>query len=196
MGATAILSLIFGVLGKIPGVIGDVFKRQADVANANLDLQKEIVKAQMLQAGEMARAQLQYQTAALHATMPLFKQHMFWFLSIPILITMFMPNYAQVLWANVRMIPEFYWTLYSAVVLTIWGIPVASNIVSGVFSGFSSYAADRRQDKIQMLSVSSEQYKKAVTDMYKLQNGKLPQAEWDKWNKVFNAMGDTPARAE
>lgn len=185
-----LLSGLFSMLGSLPGVLGRFFSAQSEIANANIQLQKEIVKAQILQAGEMAKAQLQFQTTALHSTMPLFKQHMFWFLSIPILITMFMPNYAQVLWNNVRLIPEFYWTLYSAVVLTIWGIPVASGIVSNIFGGFTSFAADRRADKIQMLSVSSEQYKKAFADMYRLKNGPISQKDWNALEKTLDAMGE------
>ncbi len=184
-----VLTLLFGLLGKLPGVFGDYFSKQADLANANIELQKEIVKAQIIQAGEMARAQLEYQTAALHATMPLFKQHMFWFLSVPILITMFMPTYAAVLWANVRLIPEFYWTLYSAVVLTIWGIPVASNLVSSVFSGFSSYTADKRADKIEMQRVSGEQYKLALFNEWRKTHGPLNQKEVDSLNKALDNLG-------
>lgn len=192
-----LLGPILGLLGKIPGVVGTYFEKQADIANANIELQKAIVKAQILEASQMARAQLQYQTAALNATMPLFKQQLFWFLSIPVFITMFMPNYAQVLWANVRLIPEFYWTLYSAVVLTIWGIPIASNIVSGVFNGFTSFAADRRADKIQMESVSSTQYKKALADAMRMTgNGRVSPEVWENVNAALDKLGGTPDKAK
>lgn len=184
-----LIGLLLTALAKIPGVFGDYFKQQATIANANIELQKEVVKAQIRQAEEMARAQLEYQTAALNATMPLFKQHMFWFLSIPILITMFMPNYAKVMWDNVRVIPEFYWALYSAVVLTIWGIPIASNMVSAVFTGFSSFSAAKRADKIELQRVSSEQYEKAFADAYRKENGPISQKTWGPIQKTLKALG-------
>jgi hypothetical protein len=193
---TTALSLLFSLLGKIPGVIGDVFKKQADVANANIDLQREIVQAQMVQAGEMARAQLEYQTAALQATTPIFKQRMFWFLSAPIIYSLCFPSRAVEMWENLRLIPEFYWTLYSGVVLTIWGIPVAGNWISKAFTGFTSYSAEKRQDKIQMLSVSSEQYKKAFADALRGVQGTISKQQWDNIDKALNALGDAPAKVK
>ena len=185
---TILLPLLFSLLGKIPGVFGDYFKKQADIANADLEYKKQLVQAQILMAGEAAKAQLEYQTAALNATTPLFKQRIFWFLSIPIVLTMFMPQYAIVLWANIRLIPEFYWTLYSAMVLTIWGIPVASNMISRIFSGFTSYSAEKRADKIEMQRVSGDQYKAAFFDALRHVKGSLNQNEVDNINKALTLM--------
>lgn len=189
---TALMSLLSG----LPGAVGTFFKKQTELGQAQIELQKEIVKAQILQAGEMARAQLEYQTAALQATTPLFKQQMFWFLSAPILLSLIFPNYAVIMWNNVRLIPDFYWSLYSAVVLTVWGIPVASNMVSSVFNRFDEYATSKRADKIALEKVSSATYKKAFTDMWRMNNGTLTQADVEKIDKTIDALGEPPMKAK
>ena len=187
---------LLALLGQLPGVLGQFFQKQSDVAMANLDLQKEIVKAQILQAAEAAKAQLDYQTAALNATTPIFKQRIFWFLSIPILLSICYPPMADTMWKNLSLVPDAYWSLYSAVVLTIWGIPVASNMVSNVFNGFSSYASNKRADKIELQKVSSEQYKAALADAMRhvSPNGQITQLEWDKVSAALDRMGSVPER--
>lgn len=183
-----LFSILAGMFSK-GGAFSTFFSKQADIANASIDLQKEIVKAQVLQAEAMAKAQLEYQAAALNATMPLFKQHMFWFLSIPVIYTVVWPSHARVLWDNFRLIPDFYWSLYSAIVLTIWGIPVASNLVSTIFSGFTSASSAKRQDNIELEKVSSEQYKAAFFSALRAVEGHLGNKEVTNIDKALDTMG-------
>lgn len=187
-------TLLASFLGKLPGAIGDYFNRKADIEEANLKYQTALVQAQQAMAAEAARAQLEYQTAALQSTTPLFKQRLFWFLSVPILLSVLLPSKAAEMWHNLSLIPDNYWALYSAVVCTIWGLPVAGNMLSKVFNGFTSYAAEKRADKIQMLSVSSEQYKKAFADSLRHVQGAISEKQWDSISKALDQMGEPPVR--
>lgn len=185
------LAPLLGILGQLPGVFGDFFKKQSAIAEAQLNAQVAIAQAQVAQATAMARAQLDYQTAALQATTPIFKQRIFWFLSIPIILSVVYPPGAVELWHNLALIPQSYWSLYSAIVLTIWGIPVASNLISSVFSGFTSYTAVKRADKIELQKVSNDQYKAAFFDALRGVKGSLNSTEVANIEQVLDQMSNS-----
>jgi hypothetical protein len=188
-------TLLGSILGKIPGVFGEYFNKKADIEKASLEYQRAVLDSQRLMAEAAAQAQLEYQTVALQATTPLFKQRLFWFLSVPIILSVALPDKAEVMWHNLSLIPDNYWALYSAVVCTIWGLPVAGNAIAKIFNGFTSYSSDKRADKIELQKVSSEQYKKALTDAWRLHNGPLSAAEVAKIDKTLDAMGEPPKKA-
>lgn len=180
------------LLGNIPGLIGQYFNKKADVELANVEYQKALAQAQITQVQEMAKLQLSYQTTALGSTSPIFKQHIFWFLSIPILLSVILPASAANMWHNLSLIPESYWTLYSAIVLTIWGIPVASGVVAKAFSGLSEYAYNKQSNKLEIQKVSGEQYKKALFDTIRAVKGPLSPKDVSAISKTLDELGDVP----
>lgn len=185
------LAPLLSILGGLPGVFGEYFNKKADIAKAQLDAQVAIAQAQVANASAMAEAQLSYQTAAIQATTPIFKQRIFWFLSIPIIMSVVYPAGAQDLWHNLSLIPQSYWSLYSAVVLTIWGIPVASNLISSVFSGLTNFSADKRADKIELQKVAGDQYKKAFFDALRSVQGSLTEPEVTNIEKALDKLSQT-----
>lgn len=132
-------------------IIGDWFKSKADLARAAQDLEMQKLIAEQ----EALKADYQLRTATVQATSSVFKERMFWFLSLPIIYSIAYPSGAHVLWDNLGGIPEWYRTLYATIVLTIWGIPVASGWISNIFSGVTGYLSDRRQDKIASTAVKA-----------------------------------------
>ncbi len=123
------------------------------LALATLQAQAEQAKASM----ESDTAQLQSKLAA---TTSQFKEHTFYFLLIPLLFSILLPSKAAVMWHNFDVIPEWFRTLFGAVYLTIWGIPVASSYIGGIFKGMGSAVSnaiyDRREYKIEKIKAINE----------------------------------------
>lgn len=158
MGALllALVPLLTGITQPLKDWFGYKQKEaetKQQLALATLQAQAEQAKASM----ESDTAQLQSKLAA---TTSQFKEHTFYFLLIPLLFSILLPSKAAVMWHNFDVIPEWFRTLFGAVYLTIWGIPVASSYIGGIFKGMgnavSTALADRREYKIDKIKAINE----------------------------------------
>ncbi len=158
MGAflLALVPLLSGITQPLKDWFG-YKQKEADtkqqLALATLQAQAEQAKASM----ESDTAQLQSRLAA---TTSQFKEHTFYFLLIPLLFSILLPSKAAVMWHNFDVIPEWFRTLFGAVYLTIWGIPVASSYIGGIFKGMggalSGALSDHRDYKIDKIKAINE----------------------------------------
>ncbi len=156
-----IITLISGLLGE-SGPLGQWFKIKAETAKADEQYKLAYLTAQATQAAAQLQSDTSLTTARLAATTQQFKQYTFYFLVIPMLVSVCFPKYAAIMWHNFELIPEWFRTLFGAVYLTIWGIPVASGYLAGIFKGITQTASDaldsrmdRKVKKIEALNQKS-----------------------------------------
>lgn len=119
------LAPLLGLLGKLPGIVGDYFQRKDEIERARIDgtLKLQLANAELL--SQQAESESNLQITALNSTSSMFKEKTFWFLSIPMILSVCFPKYATTMWSNLDIIPEFYKTLYCGMVCAIWGLPRA-----------------------------------------------------------------------
>lgn len=120
-----IWTTVFSLLSGLPGILGDYFKRKQEIEKTRIDasLQVQLANAQL--QSQMAESEANLQITALNSTSSLFKEKTFWFLSIPMVVSIILPGYAETMWNNLNIVPEFYKTLYCGMVCAIWGLPRA-----------------------------------------------------------------------
>lgn len=149
-------TIISSLLSALPGTFGEYFSKQKELGLAQVELQKAQLQAQITIAQAQATAETDFRTAELGATSPKFKQSVFYFFSGIILYSVFFPSHAASLWSNLNTVPQWFETIYVAMVCAIWGIPVAKEWIGGVFSGLGSYVSGRREYKLEKLKAINE----------------------------------------
>ena len=148
------LSALIPLFAGFTQPIKDYFAYKAKESEAKNALALATIQAQAEQAKAQASAETAQQQAKLGATSNEFKQWSFCLLVLPLLFSVFFPSKAAVMWHNFEAIPEWFRTLFGAVYLTIWGIPVASNYLSGIFSGLSGAIDARREYKLEKARIN------------------------------------------
>jgi len=189
----AIVSIFSGLVTPI----GDYFKAKSATAVAVAQTQLEVKKAELTMATEMAKANVEQSKAQLSATSQTFKAFSYTFLTLPIVIVCIWPAWGKEIFANLSLIPVWYAQLYVAVIGVIWGLPIASSAVSGIFSAVQDSwdaANTRKIKKIEALgeakSMNLEQAKKEIFDTMKKAvnlNG-YTQAQVDILNPVLDKI--------
>lgn len=190
----ALIPLISSILGE-NGPLGQYFKTKADTIKATADFQLQVQKAQIEYAETMAKAAVDQQANQLAATSQTFKFVSYSLLTLPILIVCIAPAYGKDLFNNLGLIPAWYAQLYVAVVAVIWGLPVASGMVSNIFTGVQQ-AWDMRQDKkiekIQALgeakALGVDEAKKQIFDTIRKTTGALNQNQVDTINPILDKV--------
>lgn len=138
---TLILGLLSTIFGST-GIVGKYLDNKQQLAKATQDYQLALLQSQVEQAKAQIVSETDVQKAKLDSTTASFKQQTFYFLVLPIIISVCLPTYAAIMWDNFNLIPEWFRTLFATVYLTIWGVPVAGGYLTGIFRGISSARAD------------------------------------------------------
>ncbi len=150
----AILGTIFSGL---TGPIGEYFKAKAQIAAAENQTKLEVKRAELTMATEIAKANVEQSKAQLAATSQAFKAFSYTFLTLPIIIVCIAPALGKEIFANLGLIPVWYSQLYVAVVGVIWGLPIASSAVSGIFNSINQSWLDKQPIKIEKIKAVNEQ---------------------------------------
>lgn len=190
MGATAFLTPLLSILGSLFGKtsIGDFFKKQADLQLAQLDLQRAIIVEQYKQAAELARAQMEVQKTVLEATGRRFKYFTFIMWFGPFMVGCFQPTWSKMIFDNLSQMPMWYTQSCMTIMFTVWGIQVASPVISSIFSNLQDYLSNRRADLTEMHKVNSETYKKAYYDAMRMVKGTVTPQDVAVGDKVLDTL--------
>lgn len=155
----AFLLALVPLLSGITQPLKDWFGYKQEIAATKQAVALATIKAQASQVKETLISDTVLAQVKLDATTAQFKEHTFYFLLLPLLFSILLPSQAVIMWHNFDIIPEWFRTLFGAVYLTIWGIPVASGYVSGIFKGFGdaisgavSSSRDHQIEKIKALN--------------------------------------------
>lgn len=148
-----IIPLISSVLGE-NGPLGKYFKLKADTVAAEQTYRLEVLKAQT----EQAKTESQQISDRLNSTTQTFKQSTFWFIAVPVVITMcpWSSAFAVTMWANFQLIPEWFQILFVSVYSSIWGLPIAKEYLGGMFKSLGGAMEARREYKLEKARINRE----------------------------------------
>lgn len=177
MWFTLLASLLTGLFGSSSPITAYLnTKAQAAKAAADLAMQVEVDKKEL--SKEYASNDLAATQARLNATSQNFKAFSFILINIPIVVTCINRNWGEYIWANLNTVPTWYAQMYVAVVLVIWGIPVAANAANVIFQSVTDAWLQRNQGKIQKLQVINEAVLAASLRETLFKEG-MTQWQWD-----------------
>jgi hypothetical protein len=166
--------ILASIFSGLTGPIGEYFKTKAQISATEAQTKLEIKRAELTMATEVAKANVEQSKAQLAATSQSFKAFSYTFLTLPIIIVCVAPSIGKEIFENLGLIPVWYAQLYIAVVGVIWGLPIASSAVSGIFSAVQSAWDARNQRQIKKINAYGEasalnldQAKKEIFDTMK-----------------------------
>lgn len=143
---------ISGIISLLTGGISNWFQQKKVESDAKLELAKsnlELIKQQGVDAVESEKNKLA-------ATGQWFKFISYVLLNYPIIITVWNPSSGKEIFNSIGIIPQWYAMLYVAVVGVIWGLPIASNWMSSVFSNIQDAWSLRQDKKIEKIKAVNE----------------------------------------
>lgn len=155
MWFTALLPLFSAIFGE-NGPLGQYFATKAKQVQADEELALAKIKADTDAIVSGNQATTDQTRDKLNATTQHFKQSTFYMLVVPMAFSIFFPKHAQILWSNFELIPVWYRTLFGAVYCTIWGIPLATGYIGGIFSGIGNVIQNNQDHKIEMAKINRD----------------------------------------
>lgn len=176
----AFLTLLFSFLGNLPGAIGTYFQKKQELEQIKLETERQIALAQQQMATQIAEAESQTAMARLGATSPVFKYFTFCMWFGPFVSGVFVPKFADNIFHNLGLMPDWYVQSCVMIMFAIWGIQVAAPVVANIFSGLGSYLSDKRDYKLEKARIVND---KAFYDT--LRTGLFKQGMTDEQVKVF-----------
>lgn len=185
----AILALILPLLSQLPGKVGDYFTGQQEIEKLKQEAAKELQLANIRLAGELAKAELERQKAALKATGAYFKYFTFVMWFGPYCTQVLYPPLGKQIFENMLGMPEWYAQSCVAIMFTIWGISVSAPVIEKVFNGLGQFF---RQKQIIKAATSPNVDDKALFEVIRaIAPGKqLSQTQVDEINSVLGKEVD------
>lgn len=167
---SAILTLLFSALSGLPGQIGKYFEKKQELEQIKLETQKQIAIAQQKMASDMAKAESETAMARLGATGHYFKYFTFCMWFGPFVSGVFVPQFAENIFNNLALMPDWYVQSCVMIMFAIWGIQVAAPVVAGVFSNLGSYLGERRSFKLEKIKITNDKafYDKMRQGIFKM----------------------------
>ena len=187
-----LLPLVTSLFGT-NGTLTQIFTSKAQAAKAQSDNDLQVKLEQIKLSSAQAQANVQAQVNQLNATSQNFKLFSYILLTIPIIVVLIAPNRGKDLFNNLGLIPVWYAQLYVAVTAVIWGLPVAANAVSSIFTAVQSAWQERQQTKadtataiVQANQEHKEQIKKELFDTMRQAFGTINQAQVNALSPVLD----------
>ena len=177
-----LIPLISGLLGE-KGPLGQYFKIKSDKVAAEETYRLRTLEAQTRQIETEAK-QVEDR---LNSTSQDFKQYTFWFIAVPVVITMcpWTSLFAVTMWANFALIPEWFQILFVSVYSSIWGLPIAKEYLGGMFKSLGGAMEARREFKLEKARINRKVF------MDNIKEGLFPkgmnQAQVDLFDKALDA---------
>lgn len=173
----SLLPLLTQIFGE-NGPLGTYLKTKAAKVQADAELALQVQKDKLTLSSVVAQAEVASESNKLNATSQGFKSFSYALLTLPIIVVCISPALGKEIFANLSLIPSWYAQLYVAVVGVIWGLPIASSAVSGIFSAVQHSWLERQPLKIEKAKALNEQV--LATELRKnlFKNG-MTQEQWD-----------------
>lgn len=179
----ALLVPLLGLLSNLPGMVGQYFAKKQELEQLKIETQAKLEFEKQQLAGEIAKADLERAKEALSSTTPMFKHCVFWMLSSPFISCLIgYPEYAQMVFANLNALPEWYLVIYTGIIGVIFGIPVPGTIMGNIWEGIKASRQNSREYKLAKLN------RKAVADALRKANGPLTQSQVDGMDKMLDLI--------
>ncbi len=184
MWFAALIPLISGLLGQ-NGPLGQYFKIKSDTIAAENNYKLQMLQAQT----EQAKADVQQVSDRLNSTSQDFKQSTFWFICVPVVVTMcpWTSNFAATMWANFTLIPEWFQTLFVSVYCSIWGLPIAKEYLGGMFKSLGNAIDAKREFKLENARINKQAFYSSLRNAPQFIGKGLDQNTVDMLDKAIDA---------
>lgn len=194
MWFTALIPILSNFFGE-NGPLGQFFKTKAQKVQAQQDLDLQVEKDKMALSMQMAQNEVESEKNKLNATGQGFKFVSFCLITLPIVITCIVPEYGRRIFENLSVIPVGFMQLWAAVVGVIWGLPIAANTMTAIFSAIQSGWNLRNQGKIEKIqaigqqeNMNLDQAKKQIFDILREVNGVITQSQVAKMDPILDKV--------
>ncbi len=178
-----ILSLIGGAITPLANWI----QRKQELQAAALEAKQRIELQLLKNEGQVEAAEAHNSGERLKATSSTFKYITFGMWFCPFVLGQIRPAYAKIIFDNLSFMPAWYAQSCVIIMFAIWGISVASPVVSTVFSSLGSFFQERRDHKERIAAIN----RGAVFDSLRGSiKGGLSQQTVDLVNKALDAGED------
>lgn len=152
----AFLLALMPLLGGLTQPLKDYFGYKQKIAVADQEFKLAALKAQSEAIIAQTTADTNQRAAYLGATTQGFRQGTFYFLVCPVILSIVLPSYAQIMWTNFESIPEWFRVLFVSVYSVIWGLPVAKEYIGGMFASLGNAVSNRREYKLEKARINRE----------------------------------------
>lgn len=135
------------LLSLIPG-LSSIASKYQDYKMMQVQAQIEIAKLQTTVQIAEQEAGSKVGIALIKGIPTWLRVFAFMVVTLPMLLTIFFPPYAQLLWNNLSLAPEWYTKLVLALYLGIFGIVAGQPVIAGIFSGVTSYLGTKNEQRV------------------------------------------------
>jgi hypothetical protein len=184
-----LLPMLFGLLGKIPGMIGDYFQTQQQIKLAQINQQQQRQLKILDNQGQAATADSNRAIAIVNAQTSYLRTFAYLLIAFPFVCCMINKSeYAQMVFANLSSLPEWYTILFAGLTANMWGIPVPGSMMDGIVQGIGNAVHNNRAYRLAKKGIDPKVYfdaKRAV------KGSPLTQQEVDEGNKEIEILNDT-----
>lgn len=146
-------NLLLPFLSAIGGKIGDYFTQLNELRKQELETQRQIEVAKQQMASDIAKTQLELNKSIVAATGSRFKYFTFLMWFGPFMVGVVSPSKSNLIFENLSHMPDWYVQSCMVIMFAVWGISVSAPVVGNIFSGLSSFMADRRQYKLEKAKI-------------------------------------------
>lgn len=146
------LMALVPLLGGLTQPIKDYFASKAKQAELIQQLELAKIEAEKAAITSGNEAEVSKVQAYLSSVSRNFRQGTFYFLVLPVIVSVFMPSYAEVMWKNFESIPEWFRILFVSVYSVIWGLPIAKEHLGGMFRSLGNAIQANREYKLAKLN--------------------------------------------
>ncbi len=150
-----LIPLISSILGE-NGPLGQYFKTKAETVKATADYNLQVEKAKLDYAAQMAKSATEQQANQLASVTSSVRAWILTLINLPIVITCVSPSTGKDIFASISIVPQWYAMLDVAIIGTVFGLPIAVNWMSSVFSGIQDAWLNRQDKKIEKIQVLGE----------------------------------------
>lgn len=188
-----ILPALLGLLGNLPGMIGTYFQTQQQIKLAQITQQQQIQLQILQNQGQAATADSNRAIAIINAQTSYLRTFAYLLIAFPFLCCLVnKPAYAQMVFANLGLLPGWYTLLFTGLSCNMWGIPVPGSLMDGITNGISTAVHNTRAYRLAKNGIDPKVYFDAKRAA---KGAPLTQADVDEGNKELEEInGDNPGQ--
>ncbi len=145
-------TLLIPILAKIPGMVGDYFKKEQEAGTAKHELRMARIHEETMLQGQIVKAELTRGTQQIKATGRFFKYFTFILWFGPFATAFVAPEYSVALFERLTFLPDWYVQSCMVIIFAIWGIASGRETIANIFRGLGTFMLRRQQNKLYMKS--------------------------------------------
>jgi hypothetical protein len=181
-----LVPMLLGLLGKLPGMIGDYFQTQQQIKLAQITQQQQIQLQILQNQGQEATADSNRAIAVINAQTSYLRTFAYLVIAFPFVACMFNKvEYAQMLFNNLGSLPGWYTLLFTGLSCNMWGIPVPGSMMDSIANGISTAVHNNRAYRLAKNGIDPKVYFDAKRQA---KGAPLTQQEVDEGNKELEVL--------